>query len=50
MGYFNSKKDFAKSGKATAALKDFEGFVRWQATGRYPQAVLDLAGDAEDGD
>ena len=45
--YFNTKKDSMKAGKATAALQDFEGFVLWQATGSYPQAVLDLAGDED---
>ena len=46
--YFNTKNDSAKSKKATDALKDFQSFVRWEATGSYPQAVLDLAGEDDD--
>jgi hypothetical protein len=46
--YFDTKRDYTKSIKATDALKDFESFVLWQATGSYPQAVLDLAGEDDD--
>lgn len=43
--FFNATKDHASARKSTAALKDFEDFVYQRATGSYPQAVLDLAGD-----
>lgn len=43
--YFVSKKNHGQTEKAKAALKDFADFVHQRATGSYPQAVLDLAGD-----
>lgn len=43
--FFSTQKDHARVGKSKAALKDFEDFVYQRATGSYPQAVLDLAGD-----
>lgn len=43
--FFSTEKDHAKVGKSKAALKDFDDFVYQRATGSYPQAVLDLAGD-----
>jgi hypothetical protein len=45
--YFSSIRDTIKLKKSNSALQDFEDFLNQRATGSYPQAVIDLAGDED---